>query len=164
MLFAQAIRKAVDEVYPEMSIGYDQPGCSARDGDSVEAVARALAGKNHTPWVRFCGANYGEDCISRIPELLFACLYYRQHIPGKFGFYHESDSYPHTRFFISASCMRVYMSTVYSYGYIGSVFQTQQIINRSVIHIGNRKGVGTEIVWRYKRSSSPVASFKRCLG
>ena len=129
VLFAEAIRAAADRVMPELTIGYDQPGCSRKDGDSVEAVARALAGKRHTPWVRFCGTFYGADPISQIPEKLFCCLYYRQHISGDFGFYHESDSYPHTRFHVSAGSMRVFMSAAYSYGYDGSVFQTQQLLD-----------------------------------
>ena len=127
--FATAIREAADRVMPEISIGCDQPGCSAKDGDSIEAVARALAGKSHTPWVRFFGADYGAEHISQIPARLFNCLYYKQHIKGDFGFYHESDSYPHTRFYVSAGAMRVFMSAVYSYGYDGSVFQTQQILD-----------------------------------
>lgn len=127
--FAAAIRKAADRVMPEISIGCDQPGCSGKDGDSIEAVARALAGKNHTPWVRFFGTYYGGEYISRIPVRLFNCLYYKQHIRGDFGFYHESDSYPHTRFFVSASAMRGFMSAAYSYGYDGSIFQTQQILD-----------------------------------
>lgn len=129
VLFAQAVREAADRVMPELPIGYDQPGCSRKDGDSVEAVARALAGKRTTPWVRFCGTFYGIDSIDRIPAQLFCCLYYRQHIAGEFGFYHESDSYPHTRFHVSASQMRVFMSAAYSYGYGGSVFQTQQLLD-----------------------------------
>ena len=129
VLFAQTIRSAADRVMPELSIGYDQPGCSRKDGDSVEAVARALAGKRTTPWVRFCGTFYGIDSIDRIPAQIFCCLYYRQHIAGEFGFYHESDSYPHTRFHVSASQMRVFMSAAYSYGYGGSVFQTQQLLD-----------------------------------
>ncbi len=129
VVFAKAIRAAADEVMPELPIGYDQPGCSARDGDCVEAVARALAGEKTTPWVRFCGADYCAEYISRIPARLFTCLYYRQHIHGKFGFYHESDSYPHTRFYVSASAMRVFMSVAYSFGYDGSIFQTQQLLD-----------------------------------
>ena len=129
VLFAQMIRAAADRVMPELPIGCDQPGCSEKDGNSIEAVARALAGKNHTPWVRFCGAYYGAEYISKIPARLFNCLYFKQHIPGDFGFYHESDSYPHTRFYISASAMRVFMSLVYSFGYDGSIFQTQQMLD-----------------------------------
>ena len=129
VLFAQAIRSAADREAPEISIGYDQPGCSMKDGDSVEAVARALAGKNHRPWARFCGTLYGMEQISRTPAILFPCLYFKQHIPDDFGFYHESDSYPHTRFMVSASAMRVFMSAAYSFGYGGSVFQTQQILD-----------------------------------
>lgn len=129
VLFAQAIREAADSVMPELSIGYDQPGCSVRDGNSVEAVARALAGKDHTPWVRFFGTFYGPECIISIPDRLLNCLYFKQHIKGDFTFYHESDSYPHTRFYNSAGNMRTIMSSAYSYGYDGSIFQTQQILD-----------------------------------
>lgn len=127
--FAEAIRAAADSVMPELPIGYDQPGCSVHDGNSVEAVARALAGKNHTPWSRFFGTFYGPECIPAIPSRLFNCLYFKQHIKGDFTFYHESDSYPHTRFYNSAGNMRTLMSSAYSYGYDGSVFQTQQCLD-----------------------------------
>lgn len=127
--FASAIREAADAVAPEIPIGFMQPGNHAKDGNSAEAVARALAGKNHTPFIRFNGTFYGGESIPGIPSRLFNCLYYKQHIKGPMKFLHESDTYPHTRFFTSSCSMRVLMAGVYSMGYAGSTFQTQQILD-----------------------------------
>ena len=124
-LFASAIREEADKLTPEIPMGIAQPGCSQRDGDSIETVARAIAGKNHVPFVRFCGTFYAGEHIDMIPEVLFRSIYYREHIKGDFRFYHESDTYPHSRFYTSGSCMRAMMSAIYSCGYDGSLFQSQ---------------------------------------
>ena len=89
-------------------------------------VCKALAGKNHTPLCRFYGAFYNGGEIKNIPEKLYHAIYCKQHINEDFGFYHESDTYPHTRFFTSAKMMKAYLGITYSQGFIGSVFQTQQ--------------------------------------
>ena len=128
-LFAKAIREEADKLTPEIPMGIMQPGCSGKDGNAAETVARAIAGKNHTPFVRFHGTFYCGERIAEIPGALFSPLYAREHIKGEFRFIHESDTYPHTRFYTSSACMRAMMGAVYSCGYEGSVFQTQQMLD-----------------------------------
>lgn len=127
--FAAAIREAVDKENPEVPIGTMQSGAWDRDGDATEAVTRAIAGKNHEPFCRLYGTFYGGEHIPDAPARLFHSLYTRQHIGKNFRCYHESDTFPHTRFFTSAACMRIFLGCGYSYGFAGSTFQTQQLLD-----------------------------------
>lgn len=127
---SRAVRKEVDRYTPEIPIGSMQPVSCDRDGDSTEAVARALAGPNHTPFSRIYGTVYCDlSNAKNIPEVLFHPLYTRQHIRGDFCFYHESDTFPHTRFFVSAKKMRGIMASAYSMAFDGSTFQTAQMLD-----------------------------------
>ncbi len=120
---SERIRAELDKKTPEIPMGHMEPGCSVAEGDSAEAVARALAGPNHVPFCRIYGTSYcGTDSYA-IPQIAFHPLWQKQRIPAPFRFIHESDSYPHTRFYTSAAQMRALLGTVYSYGYEGSVFQ-----------------------------------------
>ncbi|MBQ6824345.1 MAG: hypothetical protein IJP27_06815 [Clostridia bacterium] len=127
-----ALRQELDKETPEIPVCLAQSGSIDADGDATLAVCRALAGKDHTPLCRFYGAYYNGGEIKNIPELLYHALYCRQHIKGDFGCYHESDTYPHTRFFTSARMMKTYLGITYSQGFIGSVFQTLQHLDHPV--------------------------------
>ena len=126
---AKAIRAEVDKENPEIPIGYMQAGSCDRDGDVTFDICRAFAGDRHTPFSRLCGAMYGGFDAKAVPHQLYHALYGRQHIEGDFIFYHESDTFPHTRFFTAGAHMRSMMSAVYSYGFDGSTFQTQQLLD-----------------------------------
>ena len=126
---SRAIREAVDAVDPDIPIGYMQAGCADAEGDCTEAVSRALAGPRHTPFSRICGTFYNGTDVKRLPGVLYHPLYSRQHIGGDFHFLHESDTFPHTRFYTSGAHMRAMMSAVYAFGYAGSTFQVQQILD-----------------------------------
>jgi len=127
--FSEAVREAVDKDSPEIPMGYMQSGVADYEGDCTEAVCKALAGPNHTPFSRFYGTFYGGINVQEIPHVLYHPLYSKQHINGDFLFYHESDTFPHTRFYAAGSQMRAVMSTAYSFGYDGSTFQTQQLLD-----------------------------------
>ena len=124
-----AIRAQVDKETPHIPIGYMQAGGIDGEGDATEAICRALAGPNHTPFCRFYGAGYCNVVSKKLPVTLFHPLYSIQHTPKPFTFYHESDTYPHTRFYTSSRQMNAVFATVYSYGYEGSTFQTQQLLD-----------------------------------
>lgn len=122
----EQLRSTIDRKNPEIPIGMMQPGGADRDGDITECVARAAAGKNHVPFSRLFGTFYCGEKIGGIPESLFHPLYSVQHIPQPFRFYHESDTYPHTSFYTSGTCMRILMGNAYAMGFHGSTFQAQQ--------------------------------------
>ena len=124
--FATEIREELDKKSPHIPIGHMQPGSSDTEGDSTVAVARAFAGKNHKPHARFWSCFYGMESPNGLPASLFNPLYKKQHTSGDFGFYHESDAWPRTRFFRSATFMRAAMGSVYSLGYDGSTFNITQ--------------------------------------
>ena len=126
---AAAMRAAVDAENPEVPMGTMQSGAWDKDGDATEAVTRAMAGPRHTPFCRLHGTFYGGENLPQIPERLFHALYTKQHVGENFRCYHESDTFPHTRFFTSAACMRSLMGCAYSFGFAGSTFQTQQLLD-----------------------------------
>lgn len=128
---AAAVRKALDVESPEIPMGYMQAGGVDCDGACTEEIARAMAGPNHTPFSRLFGTFYGGVRVREIPCALYHPLHSKQHIPGDFRFYHESDTFPHTRFFTSGAHMRAIMSAAYSYGFDGSTFQTQQLLDHA---------------------------------
>lgn len=127
--FSEDIRTAVDAESPEIPMGYMQSGASDLDGDTTEAIARALSGPRHTPFARMHGTMYMGGDQKLVPGTLFNALYRKEHISGEFTFLHESDTFPHTRFFLQPSTMKCLMSAVYSFGYDGSTFQTEQILD-----------------------------------
>ncbi len=126
---AERIRQELDKYTPHIPAGIMQSGASDFDGDTVEGVAKALAGENHIPFARLYGAFYDTFQTKDIPELLYHSLYNKQHIKDDFIFYHETDTYPHIKFFTAASHIKAMMATVYSYGFDGSTFQTQQLLD-----------------------------------
>ncbi len=126
---SEAIRAELDKENPEIPMGLMQPGCTDNDGYSTYEVCKALAGDKHTPFSRLYGAFYCGGEMKNIPEKIYHAIYSKQHIEGKFKFYHESDTFPHTRFFSSAKQMKAFMAIAYSSGFIGSIFQTQQLLD-----------------------------------
>ena len=119
---AQAMRSELDKETPGIPMGYSQPGGVDHDGDATEAVSRALAGGHHTPFSRLYGTFYCGVNVKAIPEVSYHSLYSKQHIQGDFKFYHESDGYPHSKFYTEGKHMNAIVSTAFSYGMDGSLF------------------------------------------
>jgi len=127
--FAAKIRRELDKESPEIPMGYMQAGYVDRDGECTEAISRALAGPNHTPFSRIYGADYGGIQSRYIPLMLFHLLYSKEHIGENFKFLLEADTFPHIRFFSAAKHMMATMSAAFSYGFDGATFQTQQLLD-----------------------------------
>ena len=123
---AREMREALDVDSPEIPLGYMQAGGSDWDGDCTEAVALAMAGDRHTPFSRLYGTFYCGGDSKDIPAALYHAIRSKQHLPASFRCYHESDSYPHNRYFTSAAQIRALTSIAYSYGFDGSTLQVQQ--------------------------------------
>ena len=126
---AEEVRRELDIDSPEIAMGYMQAGPCDFDGDCTLAVSRAMAGPRHTPFSRLFGCFYCGLNAEDIPARMIHPVYSKQHIDGDFIFYHESDSFPHSRFFTSGKEMLTIMSAMYSFGYDGSIFQTQQLLD-----------------------------------
>ena len=126
---AEALRIELDKETPEIPVGGMQTGGSDKEGDSGEAISKAFAGPNHTPFIRLYGAMYCGVNTKAIPETLYHALYSKEHITSDFKFYQEVDPYPHTRFYAAGKHMKTMMSTVFSYGFDGAIFFTCQSLD-----------------------------------
>ncbi|MCC7524904.1 MAG: hypothetical protein IT250_08780 [Chitinophagaceae bacterium] len=126
--FAKLIREKVDEIAPETRISLCQSGVADFDGDFTEAVTRAFAGKAR-PMVRLYGSSYSSDEPVSLPASIFHALYSRQHLPADIECLHESDTYPHTRFFMSAAKLRSFMTAAFAYGFNDSLFYATQYLD-----------------------------------
>jgi len=98
---ADAVRKAIDGVDPTVRVCLCQSGCCDLDGDDTEAVARAFAGGTR-PMVRIRGASYmNESSAASLPGTTAHLFWSAQHLPSDIELIHETDPYPHTRFYAS---------------------------------------------------------------
>jgi len=112
---ANLIRTKIDNIAPATRVLLCQPGAADIYGDFTKDVTRAFAGKTK-PAVRLYGTDYGYDNAERIPEMIFHALHGSQHLPSDFELYHESDTFPHTRFFMSASKINSLITAAFAYG------------------------------------------------
>ena len=126
---SEAVRAELDKESPEIPMGCCQPGVADDDGDTTYAMCRAFAGKNHTPFSRIRGSYYGTFKANDVPRMLYHPLYSKQHLPEDFICIHESDTFPHMRFFSAGKEITALMGAVYSMGFDGSLFQTQQLLD-----------------------------------
>lgn len=123
---AEQIRAEMDVSCPEIPIGLMQSGAADKDGDFTEDVARALAGKNHTPFVRLYGTFYCGFETEKLPAVMHHPLYFAQHMGEDVLRYHETDTYPHNRFYTSGKQASALFGAAYSYGMVGSIHFAQQ--------------------------------------
>ncbi len=126
VFMAEKIRAAMDEACPEIPIGLMQAGAADFDGNFTEAVAKALAGKHHTPFVRLYGTFYCGFESKKLPSVMHHPLYFTQHMSEDILRYHESDTYPHNRFYTSGKQANALLGAAYAYGMVGSIYFAQQ--------------------------------------
>ncbi len=101
---AAKIRAAVDRVAPETRMCLCEPGGTDIDGGLSEPVARAFAGADTRPAIRIFGSQYSSlDSGQVLPDIMWHTMYSAEHLPADFELYHETDTYPHTRYFTSAA-------------------------------------------------------------
>jgi hypothetical protein len=135
---AKSVREKVDKIAPETRLCLCQSGASEHDGNFTEAVAKAFAG-NTRPMVRVYGSSYMSDEPLSLPRSIFNPLYQRQHLPENFELLHESDSFPHTRFFMSSSKLKTFMTAAFAYGLDDSLFYTNQYLENPLEEKGYRE-------------------------
>jgi hypothetical protein len=135
---ASSVREKVDKVEPVTRLCLCQSGASERDGNFTEAVAKAFAG-NTRPMVRVHGSSYASDDPVDIPRSIFNPLYQSQHLPENFELLHESDSFPHTRFFMSSSKLKSFMTAAFAYGVDNSLLYINQYLENPLEEKGYRE-------------------------
>lgn len=148
---AFAIREKVDEVAPETRVCLCQSGNSERDGNFTQAVALAFAGKTR-PAVRVFGSSYLSDDPLEIPKHIFNSLYQREHLPADFELFHESDTFPHTRFFMSSSKLKCFMIAAFAYGIDEPLLYINQYLENPLEEEGYRE--------MYKKESNRFSALK----
>ena len=113
---AKAIRREVDILSPEVPMGCNQTGADELDGYSMPKIAKALAGDRHKPFCRPRGTFYCGGDSKDLPAVMFNAMKVVETYKGKMGFYHESDAYPHNRFYTGAGQLDVITSAAVTYG------------------------------------------------
>ena len=100
--FAATVRREIDKVAPETRVCQCQSGYVDFDGDTTEAVARAWAGKTRPISRIFGSCYYDENLPCSVANGLSHVFWSAQHLPADFEIIHETDSYPHIRFYNSS--------------------------------------------------------------
>ena len=154
---ASLIRKKVDRIAPETRIMLCQPGPADFDGDFTEAVTKAFAGKTR-PAVRLYGCDYASDSATRLPGTIFHALYSSQHLPADFELFHESDTFPHIRFFMSANKLKSLMTAAFAYGIDDSLLWPLQMLDNPMEDEGYASMFHSEI----KRFEALKTAVKEC--
>lgn len=129
VLLASEVRAAVDQVAPETRLALCQPGCSDFDGNMTEPVTAAFAGANTVPMVRCCGASYSSDLADDFPGIIFHLMHSFKSLPEHFECVHETDTYPHTRFYTSAAKIKSFLTAALLCGAKGSLLYMSQYLD-----------------------------------
>lgn len=154
---ATSVREAVDKIAPETRLCLCQSGASERDGNFTQDVTQAFAGKTR-PAVRVHGSSYFSDTPQDIPKTVFNPLYERQHLPANFEVIHESDTFPHTRFFMSSSKLKTLMTSVFAYGLDESLLYATQYLENPV----EERGYSEMYLAEAKRFAALRAVAQKC--
>ena len=127
--FAQAIRRAIDSVDPTIRTCLCQSYRVDFDGDTTEAIARALAGGTR-PAVRIYGAKYNnENNAVKLPQTLAHTAWSAAMLPKDIELIHESDPYPHNRFFSAASFLGSEIACAFMCGVSDSYLYCSQYLD-----------------------------------
>lgn len=153
---AASVREKVDRIAPETRLCLCQSvRWNEHDGNCTEAVTKAFAG-NTRPVVRVQGTSYFSDNPLDIPQSVFNCLYQKQNLPADFELIHESDSFPHTRFFMSAAKLKSLMAAAFAYGLDDSLLYATQYLENPLEEEGYCK--------MFKKESSRFSALKLAVG
>lgn len=128
---AGSMRRAVDKVAPDTRMALCQPFVCDVDGDLTQSVAKALAGGTK-PLVRLFGSDYNSDRADHFASLTFHMLHSKQTLEEGIELIHESDPFPHSRFFFSAAKLRALISLALFYGLDGSLSYVTQYTDSPV--------------------------------
>lgn len=144
VLMASEIRSALDKVSPETAISLCESGLSDLEGYFTGPVAWAMAGKNHRPIVRIYGSSYSSDDPKSFPDTIFHAFYDKQHLPKDFYLIHESDTYPHTRFFMSATKLKSLITAALAFGINDSLCYITQYLDAPLEEPGYSRMMASE--------------------
>ena len=159
--FAQAIRRAIDSADPAIRTCLCQSYRVDFDGDTTEAIARALAGGTR-PAVRIYGAKYNnENNAVKLPQTLAHTAWSAATLPKDIELIHESDPYPHNRFFSAASFLGSEIACAFMCGVSDSYLYCSQYLDDPFEDSGyadwfNRNRRRLEAVRDFRAKARPV--------
>ena len=159
--FAKAIRRAIDSVDPAIRTCLCQSYRVDLDGDTTEAIARALAGGTR-PAVRIYGAKYNnENSAVKLPATLAHAAWSGATLPKDIELIHESDPYPHNRFFSAASFLGSEIAGAFMCGVSDSYLYCSQYLDDPFEDGGyadwfNRNRRRLEVVRDFRAKARPV--------
>ena len=149
---ATTIRKRMDAIDPTIRIGLCQPGGNHVNGEMTQPVTLALAGPNTRPFVRLCGTGYGSDdpfsIINGLADLGNFCAT----LPPNIELIHETDSYPHNGFFMSARKHYSLLAGAVALGCTGSLFIGAQNLEQPLEDM--------RYIAKYGRERKRIGAFK----
>ena len=125
---AAEIRRTLDRIDPTIRVCICQSGFCDVDGASTEDVARAFAGSTR-PMARICGAGYFEESPAKLPETVAHALWCAQHFDPSIELIHETDPYPHTRFYNSSLFLVSELCAAVAGGIGGTFFYCTQYLD-----------------------------------
>lgn len=135
-IFAEEVRKAVNAVAPETRLALCESAATDCDGYHTINTARAFAGGTK-PLVRVFGTTY--SCANGSFQIL-SCLehtmYTAERLPEDFEWMHESDTYPHTRYFMSATTLEALIHSAMAFGADNSLLYAAQYADDPVEDTG----------------------------
>lgn len=127
---SRQLRAAVDRVAPGTRMCLCEAGCTDFDGGLSESVPRALAGPNTRPAIRVCGTRYSShDCAQTLPMVFWHAIWSAEHLPPDFELFHETDTYPHTRYFASAAFIKGLLYSAFAMGCDDTLFYGTQYLD-----------------------------------
>lgn len=126
---AKRVRQAIDKVNPKIRILLCEPGGADYDGDGAEAIVRAFAGSTR-PAIRQCGATYSaETTPASVPSAVRHAMWRSETLPRDIETFYEADTYPHNRFFSSATLMTSLMTGVMMAGSADFMYYCTQYLD-----------------------------------
>ena len=135
-LLAEEVRTAVNAVAPETRLALCESAATDCDGYHTINTARAFAGGTQ-PLVRVFGSTY--SCTNGSFQIL-SCLehtmYTAERLPEDFEWMHESDTYPHTRYFMSATTLEALIHSAMAFGADNSLLYAAQYSDDPAEDIG----------------------------
>lgn len=127
--FGRAIRAAVDEVSPEITMGMSGNGDLSHGRCDATEYARTIAGK-HRPFIRIPCSIY-DSCGSFEEMLNWTVRGFRNFMkcPRDIERMHEMDTYPHNRFFMPDAIVSALLAKVVSWGGESVLFYGTQYLD-----------------------------------
>ncbi len=135
--FCKAMRAAVDEINPEIRLGFCS-GYTSWDLEGADAIelSRILAG-NTKPFVRLSAAPYWNSyAIDRFQgnsliEVIENARLQASWIPEEIEFFHEGDPYPRNRYHCAGATLECYDLPLYADGIDGLKYMLNYSVDES---------------------------------